>query len=75
MTNAPLQPGVPATYSVKGYTVQVTVDGDGLHQVTCPDLPQLSVSDGSLNGALTIAEDAIDTIQTGGERGYLAKGA
>ena len=75
MTHAPLQPGLTATFTVKGYTVQVTVDADGLHHVTCPELPQLSVSDGSLNGALAIAEDAIDAILTGGERGHAPNGA
>jgi len=47
---------------VKGYAVLVTLDSDGVHHVTCPDLPQLSVSYGSLNGALTLTEDEIGAI-------------
>ena len=62
MSHAPLQPGLTATYTVKGYAVLVTVDHDGVHHVTCPDLPQLSVSDGSLNGVLTLTEDEIGAI-------------
>ncbi len=65
MTHAPLQPGVTVTYAVKGYTVLVTLDGNGVHRVTCPDLPQLSVSDGSLNGTLALAEDGIAAILAG----------
>jgi hypothetical protein len=33
------------------------------------------VSDSTLDGALTLAEDAINVILTGGERDYLPKGA
>ena len=62
MSHAPLQPGLTATFTVKGYAVLVTVDHDGVHHVTCPDLPQLSVSYGSLNGALTLTEDEIGAI-------------
>ncbi len=68
MTHAPLQPGLTATFTVKGYTVQVTVDGNGVHHVACPKLPQLSVSDGSLNGALALAQDAISAIVAGREK-------
>ena len=59
MTHAPVQPGLTVTYTVKGYTVHITPDSNGVHHVTCPDLPQLSVSYGSLNGALTLTEDEI----------------
>ena len=62
VSHAPLQPGLTATYTVKGHSVLVTVDHDGVHHVTCPDLPQLLVSDGSLNGVLTLTEDEIGTI-------------
>ena len=75
MSHAPVQPGLTATYTVKGYTVHITPDSNGVHHVTCPDLPQLSVSDGSLNGALAMAEVAIDAILTGRDRGYLPEGA
>jgi len=75
MSHAPVQPGLTATYTLKGYTVHITPDSNGVHHVTCPDLPQLSVSDGSLNGALAMAEVAIDAILTGRDHGYLAKGA
>ena len=65
MSHAPLQPGLTATYTVKGYAVLVTMDSDGVHHVTCPDLPQLSVSYGSLNGALTLTDDEIGAILAG----------
>ncbi len=68
MSHAPLQPGLTATFTVKGYAVLVTVDSDGVHHVTCPDLPELSVSDGSLNGVLTLTEDEIGAILAGRER-------
>ena len=75
MSHAPVQPGLTATYTVKGYTVHITPDSNGVHHVTCPDLPQLSVSDGSLNGALAMAEGTIDAILTGRDRGYVPRGA
>jgi predicted RNase H-like HicB family nuclease len=65
MTHAPVQPGVTATYTVKGYTVHITPDSNGVHHISCPDLPQLSGSDGSLSGALAMAEDAINVILAG----------
>jgi hypothetical protein len=68
MPASPLQPGLTATFTVKGYTVHVTPDSDGVHDVTCPDLPQLSVSDGSLNGALALAEEKVGAILAGRER-------
>jgi hypothetical protein len=68
VSHAPLQPGLTATFTVKGYAVLVTVDSDGVHHVTCPDLAQLSVSDGSLNGVLTLTEDEIGAILAGRER-------
>ncbi len=68
MPSAPLQPGLTATFTVKGYTVHVTPDSDGVHHVTCPDLPQLSVSDGSVNGALALAEETIAAIQAGRDK-------
>src|SRR4051794_27992371 len=51
-----------APYTVRGYVVLITLDSDGVHHVTCLDLPQLSVSYGSLNGALTLTEDEIGAI-------------
>jgi hypothetical protein len=75
MSHAPVQPGLTATYTVKGFTVHITPDSNGVHHVTCPDLPQLSVSDGSLNGALALAEVTIDAILTGRDRGYVPRGA
>ena len=68
MPSAPLQPGLTATFTVKGYTVHVTPDSDGVHHVTCPDLPQLSVSDSSVNGALALAEETIAAIQAGRDK-------
>jgi predicted RNase H-like HicB family nuclease len=66
----PLQPGSQASFNLRGYAVIVRVDSDTVHHVTCPDLPQLSVSDGSLSSALSRAEVAIDAILAGA----LAKG-
>ena len=68
MPSAPLQPGLTATFTVKGYTVHVTPDSDGVHHVTCPDLPQLSVSDSSVNGALALVEEIIAAIQAGRDK-------
>ncbi len=68
MTHAPLQPGLTAMFTVKGYMIQVTVDGNGVHHVTCPDLPRLAVSDGSLNGALAAAEAAITAFLAGQDK-------
>ena len=68
MPASPLQPGLTATFTVKGYTIHVTPDGDGVQHVTCPELPQLSVQDGSLNGALARAEEAIAAILAGRDK-------
>jgi|tagenome__1003787_1003787.scaffolds.fasta_scaffold20232956_2 hypothetical protein len=65
MPHAPLQPGSQATFTLRGYAVIVRVDSDTVHHVTCSDLPQLSVSDGSLSSALSRAEVAIDAILAG----------
>ncbi len=47
---------------------RITPDSDGIQHVTCPDLPQLSVQDGSLNGALARAEEAIAAILAGRDK-------
>src|SRR3954467_6580318 len=47
--------------ALRGYEVAVTTNGDTV-RVTCPELPQLSVSDASLDSALALAEDAIAAI-------------
>jgi len=60
--------GDDATFTLKGYTVHVTPDSDGVQHVSCPDLPQLSVQEGSLNGALAHAEDAIAAILAGRDK-------
>ena len=49
---------------VRGYEVAVRTNGDTVH-ITCPELPQLSVSDATLDGALALAEEAIAAIQAG----------
>ena len=49
---------------VRGCEVAVKTNGDTVH-VICSDLPQLSVSDSTLAGALSRAEDAIDAILAG----------
>ena len=68
MPTAPLQPGLTATFTLKGYTVHVTPDRNGVQHVSCPDLPQLSVQEGSLNGALAHAEEAIAAILAGRDK-------
>ena len=50
--------------TLRGYEVAVTTNGDTV-RVTCPELPQLSVSDASLDSALALAEDAIAAILAG----------
>jgi hypothetical protein len=59
---------------IRGYEVAIRTNGDTV-RITCPELPQLSVSDSTLDGALTLAEDAISVILTGRDRGYVPKGA
>ena len=68
MPASPLQPGLTATFTLKGYTVHVTPDRDGVQHVSYPDLPQLSVQEGSLNGALARAEEAIAAILAGRDK-------
>ena len=48
----------------RGYEVAIRTNGDTVH-VTCPELPQLSVSDATLEGALALAEHAIDAVLAG----------
>jgi len=50
--------------TLRGYEVAITTNGDTV-RVTCPELPQLSVSDASLDSALALAEDAIAAIRAG----------
>ena len=59
---------------IRGYEVAIRTSGDTV-RITCPELPQLSVSDSTLDGALTLAEDAINVILTARDRGYFPKGA
>ena len=59
---------------IHGYEVAIRTNGDTV-RITCPELPQLSVSDSTLDGALTLAEDAIDIILAGCDRGDFPKGA
>ena len=59
---------------IRGYEVAIRTNGDTV-RITCPELPQFSVSDSTLDGALTLAEDAISVILTGRDRGYVPKGA
>ena len=59
---------------IRGYEVAIRTNGDTV-RITCPELPQLSVSDSTLDGALTLAEDAINVILTERDRGYFPKGA
>jgi hypothetical protein len=59
---------------IRGYEVAIRTNGDTV-RITCPELPQLSVSDSTLDGALTLAEVAINAILTGRDRGHIPKGA
>ncbi len=59
---------------IRGYEVAIRTNGDTV-RITCPELPQLSVSDSTLDGALTLAEDAINIILAGRDRGHFPKGA
>ncbi len=59
---------------IRGYEVAIRTNGDTV-RITCPELPQLSVSDSTLDGALNLAEDAINIILTGRDRGHFPKGA
>ena len=64
---APVSQCLLTILTLRGYEVAVTTNGDMLH-VTCPDLPQLSVSDATdatLDGALALADAAIQAIQAG----------
>ena len=59
---------------IRGYEVAIRTNGDTV-RITCPELPQLSVSDSTLDGALILAEDATNIILTGRDRGDFPKGA
>ena len=59
---------------IRGYEVAIRTSGDTV-RITCPERPQLSVSDSTLDGALILAEDAINAILTGRDRGDFPKGA
>ena len=72
MTNL-LEPGSELTLTVRGYVVIVRTAPDGTLHVTCPDLPQLSVSSPTVTEAISCTEDAITAIQTRCARGYLPK--
>ena len=58
---------------IRGYEVAIRTNGDTV-RITCPELSQLTASDSTLDGALTLAEDAINAILTGRDHGYVAKG-
>ena len=60
-----LAPGSELSLTVRGYEVIVRTGPDGTLHVTCPDLPQLSVSSPSVTDAIARTEDAINAIMTG----------
>jgi len=60
----PAVPGSELGVTVRGYEVVVRACGDTV-RVTCPELPQLSVSDATLIGVLALAEDVIAAILAG----------
>jgi hypothetical protein len=59
-----LEPGSELSLTVRGYGVIVRIGPDGTLHVTCPDLPQLSVSSPTVTEAISCTEDAITAIQT-----------
>ena len=68
-----LELGSELSLTVRGYGVIVRIGPDGTLHVTCPDLPQLSVSSPTVTEAISCTEDAITAIQTRCARGYLPK--
>jgi len=60
-----LEPGSELTLTVRGYEVIVRTAADGTLHITCPDLPQLSVSSPTVTDATSRTEDAINAIMTG----------
>src|SRR5215212_8982283 len=57
-----LGPGSELTLTVRGYEVIVRTTVDGTLHITCPDLPQLSVSSPTVTDAISRTEDAINAI-------------
>jgi len=70
-----LEPGSELSLTVRGYEVIVRTAPDGTLSITCPDLPQLSVSSPTVTEAIARTEDAIDAIMTGRVGSHLPKGA
>jgi hypothetical protein len=65
-----LEPGSELSLSVRGYEVIVRTGPDGTLHLTCPELPQLSVSSPTVTEAISRTEDAIDAILAGRVAGF-----
>ena len=70
-----LEPGSEFSFTVRGYEVIARIAPDGTLHVTCPDLPQLSVSSPTVIEAVSRTEKAINAILSGRDGGRLPKGA
>ena len=67
--------GSELALTVRGYEVIVRIAPDGALRITCPDLPQLSLTSPTITEAIARTKDEIDAILTGRDRGSLPKGA
>jgi hypothetical protein len=57
-----LEPGSELSLTVRGYEVIVRTAPDGALYITCPDLPQLSVSSPTVTEAISRTEDGINPL-------------
>jgi hypothetical protein len=65
-----LEPGSELSLTVRGYEVIVRTGPDGTLHLTCPELPQLSVSSPTVTEAISRTEDAINAILAGRVSGF-----
>src|SRR4051812_6133742 len=65
-----LEPGSELSLTVRGYEVIVRTGPDGTVHLTCPELPQLSVSSPTVTEAISRTEDAINAILAGRVSGF-----
>jgi hypothetical protein len=65
-----LEPGSELSLTVRGYEVIVRTGPDGTLHLTCPELPQLSVSSPTVTEAISRTEDAINAILAGHVAGF-----
>ena len=65
-----LEPGSELSLTVRGYEVIVRTGPDGTLHLTCPELPQLSVSSPTVTEAISRTEDVINGILAGRVAGF-----